>query len=190
MRSKAVVEHPDWINPITDFELKRQNLPHMQAPGSIYFTDSNTQLRAELDYQERQILYDSILFHNTSKYELDAAVVMPDHFHLLLRPLQKQEGYYPLPEIFHSIKSFSARKIMELRNERVAGSLRAASFDGGNKSKWMLKIFQDENYDHIIRNERDYNEKLWYIIKNPVEAGLVARAEDYPHLYCPAIGKI
>jgi hypothetical protein len=36
---------------------------------------------------------------------------------------------------------------------------------------------------HIIRNEKDYYEKLRYLIMNPVEAGLVSRAEDYRWLY-------
>ena len=202
-----MVEHPDWIDPITDFELKRQNLPHMQAPGSIYFTDSNTQLREELNEAEKQILFDAILFHNQKKYDLIAAVVMPDHFHLLLKPLQKGDGYYSLPEIFHSIKSYAAQKI---RQHRVGGSILAASSEvpessqvhskAGSKDAAShakkgfrvtdpIKIFQDENYDHIIRNEKDYREKLWYIIMNPVEAGLVAKAEEYPYLYCPEIGK-
>ena len=54
----------------------------------------------------------------------------------------------------------------------------------------IAKIFQDENYDHIIRHEKDYREKLWYLILNPVEAGLIAKAKNYPYLYCPAIGKV
>jgi putative transposase len=162
---------------------------------------------------ERQILFDAILFHKEKKYDLIAAVVMPDHFHLLLKPLPKGAGYYSLNEIFHSIKSFSAQQIRKhrvggsIQSDRVGGSILAASSaipdisqaksKAGSKDAAShafrvgnpIKIFQDENYDHIIRNEKDYREKLWYIIMNPVEAGLCARAEDYPYLYCAEIGK-
>src|SRR5437868_118711 len=113
-----------WIEAVTDFTLTRQDLPHMQSPGSYYFTDSNTHNREILSEEERDIVFNSILFHNGTKYDLDAAVVMPDHFHLLLHPKEKgDEGFYSLPEIFHSIKSYSAQQI---RKMRVGGSILAA----------------------------------------------------------------
>lgn len=34
--------------------------------------------------------------------------------------------------------------------------------------------------DHGVRNEQDFMEKLDYIHKNPVRAGLVEKPEDYP----------
>jgi hypothetical protein len=45
------------------------------------------------------------------------------------------------------------------------------------------KVWQDEYYDHIIRNERDYFTNLNYLIFNPVEAKLVERPEDYKWLW-------
>jgi REP element-mobilizing transposase RayT len=100
----------------------------------------------------------TLRLHDGVKYELDAAVVMPDHLHLLLKPLPKKNGFYSLSEIFHSIKGFVAHR--------------------GSGTLW-----QDDNYDHIIRNEKDHNEKLIYLINNPVEAGLVERYQDYRWLY-------
>jgi len=97
---------------------------------------------------------------DTKKYALDAVVVMPDHFHMILRPLEKSSGgYYSLREIFHSIKSFTAHKI-----------------EGG-------VVWQDENFDHLIRNGEDYDEKLQYLIWNPVKSGLVNSPWDYTWLY-------
>ena len=136
----------------------------MQLPGSYYFTDSNTFNRIILSDRERDLVMQAIRFHDGTKYHLVAAVVMPDHFHLILHPNIKDAGYYSLPEIFHSIKSYTANKLKR-------------------------QLWQDENYDHIIRNERDYLEKLWYLVMNPVEAELVSRPEEYKWLYCPEIGK-
>jgi REP element-mobilizing transposase RayT len=147
-----MTEHPDWIDPIADFELRRQNLPHMQAPGSIYFTASNTQLREELSFEERKILYDAILFHRETKYTLDAAVVMPDHFHLLLRPLPKGSGYYSLPAIFHSIKSFSAQQIRKIRvGEGAPWAILAASSDRPENLKAKSKAGSKDAASHAFR---------------------------------------
>ncbi len=193
-----------WIEPIEDFTLTRRNLPHMQTPGGYYFTASNTWHRRELDDWERDLIFATIVLHNGTKYILEAAVVMPDHFHLIMKPLLKSDSsYYSLPEIFHSIKSYTAKQIAA-RDRELSRVARAAlgtgsesegtRAEGGTshavRRKRGVQIYQDENYDHIIRNERDYNEKLNYLVMNPVEAGLVERPEDYRWLYCPAIGKV
>jgi len=143
--------------------MTRRRLPHMQHKGSMYFTDSNTSDRQELSDEERDIVFSSIKFLDGKKYDLEAAVVMPDHFHLLMSPLPKGKGVYSLSEIFHSIKSFSSHQI-----------------DRGT-------LWQDENYDHLIRNEADYLEKFRYLVDNPVVAGLVEKAEDYRWLYYKGI---
>jgi REP element-mobilizing transposase RayT len=238
-----------WIEPIEEFTLTQRNLPHMQTPGGYYFTASNTWHRRELDEWERDLIFETILLHNGTKYILEAAVVMPDHFHLILKPLLKVEAsYYSLAEIFHSIKSYTAKQIAARDRElsRVAraalgtgsasegtraeggtshastshastshastshastshastshastshastshASAGHASASHATRRKRGVQIYQDENYDHIIRNERDYNEKLNYLVMNPVEAGLVERPEDYRWLYCPSIGKV
>ena len=41
-------------------------------------------------------------------------------------------------------------------------------------------FWQKESYDHAARNEREAGRIRRYIEDNPVKAGLVARAEDYP----------
>ena len=194
-----------WIEPIEEFNLTQRNLPHMQSPGSYYFTTSNTWQRCELDGWERDLILETILLHNGTKYILEAAVVMPDHFHLILKPLLKGENsYYSLAEIFHSIKSYTAKQIAardrELTRSHAEGgmshaentdpSVARAALGTGQRRKRGVRIWQDENYDHIIRNERDYNEKLNYLVMNPVEAGLVGRPEDYRWLFCPSLGKV
>ena len=149
----------DWVKPVSEFTFTRQNLPHMQSPGSWYWTEANTWDGLLLTDEQCDLIFETILLHDGKKYDLEAAVVMPTHVHLILKPLLKNErGYYSLAEIHHSIKSYTA-------------------------NYFKIRMWQDENYDHIIRNEKDYLEKLRYLVTNPVEAGLVARAEDYRWLY-------
>ncbi len=134
----------------------------MENKWATYFGTSNTWNRNVLSAKERDILFSAIKFLDGRKYDLEAAVAMPDHFHLLVRPLRKGEGVFSLSEIFHSIKSFASHKI------------------------GRGVIFQPEHFDHLIRNEADYWEKFQYIVKNPVEAGLVENADDYRWLFYQA----
>jgi putative DNA methylase len=41
-------------------------------------------------------------------------------------------------------------------------------------------FWQRESYDHWVRDEQEFGRIRAYIENNPVRAGLVARAEDYP----------
>lgn len=133
----------------------------------------------------KDIVFSAIKFHTGKKYELLACVVMNTHAHCILKPLEKfmQEptGKMPVPlksmpplafhslaEILHSIKSYSSNQINI--NEKRKGS-----------------VWQDENYDRILRDEVELTEKLNYIINNPMKAGLVERHQDYKWLFCTGV---
>ena len=41
-------------------------------------------------------------------------------------------------------------------------------------------FWQEGFYDHIIRDERDFQRRIDYIHKNPLTSGLVKEMPDYP----------
>ncbi len=96
-----------------------------------------------------KIVADALLHFNNQRYILDEWVIMPNHVHVLVKPL----GEYKLPDILHSWKSFTANKI----NEQL----------GTKGQVWM-----HESYDHIVRNEKAFEAIRNYIRQNPVKAGL------------------
>src|SRR5206468_5564832 len=117
---------------------------------------------------------DAILRHclhdNGKKFVLHAAVVMPDHVHLLLTPLQDESGWvYGLPAILKTIKGVSARSINKLLG--TSGP-----------------IWQEESFDHVLRSQESLEEKLEYIRQNPVRRGLVKTPEDYRWLWVETWG--
>ena len=42
-------------------------------------------------------------------------------------------------------------------------------------------LWQPEFFDHLLRSDESRSEKWSYIRENPVDAGLVTRAEDWPY---------
>jgi REP element-mobilizing transposase RayT len=140
-------------------------LPHWQEPGSVYFITWRCIKGIILSSQERTITLEAIRYWEGRKWKVYAAVVMPEHVHVLARPLQLAEGrVVDLSEILHSIKSFTSHKIQKRRKEQ--GS-----------------IWQDERYDRIVRDEMEFAGKWEYIRHNPVKKELVQKSEDYPWLY-------
>ena len=89
-------------------------------------------------------------------YTLHAFVVMPNHVHVLLTP------QVAVPKLLCTIKAFTAR-----RANQILGST--------GKPFW-----QDESYDHWVRDAREFERIAAYIEWNPVRAGLVDRVEDWP----------
>ena len=153
------------FQPVKEFKTYRRNLPHWQSPGSVYFITFRTFRSVILSEDARDIVLDSILFWKDKKFGLYGAVVMPDHAHLILQPLEKaQLCYYSLAEILHSIKSYSAKKINQLSSNSVP-------------------VWLDENFDRIVRDENELLEKMTYIKNNPLLTSLVEEAADYKWLY-------
>jgi putative transposase len=153
------------FQPVQSFHVSRRNLPHWQEPGRVYFITWRCRDDVVLAPEERRITIEALQYWDGRKWTLYAAVVLPDHVHVLAQPLQKTEGgWFDLAEILHSIKRFSARKINQERG--VQGSL-----------------WQDERYDRIVRDDVEFLEKWQYIRNNPLKAELVLYPEDYPWLY-------
>jgi len=88
-------------------------------------------------------------------FALFAYVVMPDHVHLLLSTFESA-----LPAIIGGWKS------------RVAVGIAKAPRKPG-------AIWQARYFDFVLRRASDFSKKLAYIHENPVQAGLVARPEDW-----------
>ena len=101
------------------------------------------------DPERSKIITDTLLHFNGERYELDEWVVMPNHVHVLVRPLGKNQ----LAEILHSWKSFSANQI----NAHL----------GKTGSFW-----KKEYYDHIVRDLEELLRIRKYIRDNPKKAGI------------------
>lgn len=130
----------------------RRKLPHKQWIGKTYFLTFTTRKRAELSPGSRDIVLQTCLQGNGKIFELHAVVVMPDHVHLLLTPLEDECGTVSVPEITQAIKSASAHRI----NKYL-----------GRKGR----VWQEESFDRAMREMENTQGKIEYMMGNPVRAG-------------------
>ena len=85
---------------------------------------------------------------------IDNYVIMPNHVHLLIRispvdggvraPRPTENGSVSITEVIKAMKSITTRKI-------------------------GTKIWQTSFYDHVIRNDEDYQTRFRYIKENPAK---------------------
>src|SRR4030042_4170940 len=91
----------------------------------------------------------NILHDHGKKYDLWCVVVMPDHVHLMMQPRQKEPGvWFDLAEISKGIKGVSSRRI-----NQILGT--------------TGKVWQEESFDRIVRDQKGIEEKLNYMYFNP-----------------------
>jgi REP element-mobilizing transposase RayT len=153
--------------PMTEpkLKIKQRDLPHWEMDGSVYFITFNTWKRLELTPAARQVVMDACKFFDNQRYHIFTLVVMPDHVHMLMQPLPKcDREFWSLTSIMHSIKSYSAKQIPKTMPH-------------------IGVVWQSERYDHIIRNQQEF-ENIWeYIRQNPVKAELSNTPESYPFFW-------
>ncbi|MDF1814433.1 MAG: transposase [Verrucomicrobiales bacterium] len=100
--------------------------------------------------RNRQIVRDAFAAFDGDRYEIGACVVMPNHVHAVIRPIDQN---YPLDKILHSRKLWTSRKINEALNQKGP-------------------LWQEESFDRIIRDPAHLWKTIQYIGNNPKLAGL------------------
>ena len=75
------------IDPRKSSELvvRRRNLPHLEVPRATYFATFRCRSSADLSAQARDLVMAAIVKCDQASIDLDAAVIMPDHAHLISR---------------------------------------------------------------------------------------------------------
>jgi REP element-mobilizing transposase RayT len=143
-------------------ELKHKKLDH--------FYDREFQIKIE-EYLDRgigacelgqaaiaEILIRSLLMFNGERYILAAWVVMPNHGHILLKPLPG----FSLTSIMKGLKGNTANQ--------------ANKFLGRKGRFWHPDYF-----DRYIRDETHFRKTVRYIENNPVKAGLVETPDQWEY---------
>jgi len=103
-------------------------------------------LSEELAARDAAPMYDSLAY-----------VVMPDHFHWLVR----LKSNVPLGCAVRLVKGRSARRVNRQRGRSG-------------------RIWQAGYHDHALRLDEDVESAGQYLIHNPVRAGIVSDVDEYP----------
>ncbi len=132
---------------ITDADFRRRIETYLdQNYGSQWLTDPRI----------ASLIQETILNLDGKSYKLIAWVIMPNHVHILIRPL---DGH-PISEIMQTLKSFTSHECNKILQ-------RKGSF-------WYKEYF-----DRYIRNDRHFQATVKYIEENPVKSRLCKNPEDW-----------
>jgi REP element-mobilizing transposase RayT len=91
-----------------------------------------------------EIVANALHHFDKKRYELSTFVVMPNHVHILFRPLENHR----LPDIMHSWKRFTAREINKALGQEGT-------------------LWQPDYWDRLIRSQEHFDWITRYITNNP-----------------------
>jgi putative transposase len=91
------------------------------------------------------------------EFLLTAWVFLPDHWQAIFYPRHR----LTISQVMEAIKDGVTKRVNRSRRE-------------------VGRLWQPRFFDRALRTVREYHEKVQYIHLNPVKAGRVGRAEDWP----------
>jgi putative transposase len=110
--------------------------------------------------------------HRFYPFRLAALVILPDHWHGLIRPgtgKTRTAGTQPRPTSSSISQSVTIEQVVGAVKRNVLRDLRAK-----RRSIWQARFL-----DHRIRDEKDFLHHLEYIRLNPVKHEYVSEPDEY-----------
>jgi putative transposase len=120
------------------------------------------------------LVAEAIRYRDGKDYDLIAYSIMPNHMHLvfgvgvpdLVEPVGQIDNLSdkPVSKIMQSLKRYTAREANKILGRRGA-------------------FWQDESYDHVVRDSNELERIVLYVLHNPVKAGLIEHWRDWKWSY-------
>ena len=132
----------------------------MFATGPLYFVTFCTHARQRFLAKD-EVHAAFVFFAKRADSQFNVAVgryvIMPDHVHLFVRG---GDNFSLGPWI---------------------GALKQSLAKAATLSRATGQIWEEGFFDHLLRNNESYSQKWNYVRQNPVRAGLVRLAADWPY---------
>jgi putative transposase len=142
------------------------------ATGATYFFTVVTFKRRPFLIEPRclKALREAIIeVREEMPFGIDAWVLLPDHFHCIW---SLPDGDFDYSGRMGRIKAAFSKQRRFLQSENISSSMHKHRESG---------LWQRRFWEHIIRDELDYEQHMNYIHYNPVKHGYVAAVRDWPH---------
>ncbi|MBK8817026.1 MAG: transposase [Methylococcaceae bacterium] len=139
------------------------------VPGATYFFTVNlAERKNRLLVNNAELLKEVIRqVKSAHPFEIEAIVILPDHLHAIWTLPENDNDFSTR---WGLIKAGFSRRIE--KDERVSSS---------RKSKGERGVWQRRFWEHLIRDEKDFERHVDYVHVNPVKHGLVTQVSQWPY---------
>ena len=138
-----------------------------------YYLTLVTQGRKPLLVDNIDLLRDAFrLSKQKYDYSIEAIVILPEHLHMIIRPKIAAE----YSKIIRHIKRSFVYALDRETKEQAKAELSYTKYKRAHAGIW-----QERFYEHTIRDEKDWLEKMEYIKHNPVKHHYVENTADWEY---------
>ena len=139
-----------------------------QAGGTYFFTVNINNRKDTLLTDHINLLRDCVAaVKQRHPFHIDAMVVLPDHLHSIWTLPENDSAY---ASRWRMIKASFSRKLP--KSEVISQS----RLSRGERGLWQRRY-----WEHLIRNNDDFERHMDYIHFNPVKHGHVGHASEWPY---------
>jgi REP element-mobilizing transposase RayT len=128
---------------------EQQHLKRLSSVRIEQYLDCGTGSCSLRMAQIATLVADTLQLFDEKKYRVFAWCVMPNHVHAIVRVFPT----HTLAEVLHSWKSYTAKEANRILKSHGA-------------------FWQREYYDHLLRDEVEFERAIKYVVENPGKAGL------------------
>ena len=135
------------------------------ADGYSYYLTLVTHRRKPILIEHIELLrYAFKLSKEKYHYKIDAVVVLPDHIHMIITPREAMD----YSKIISSIKRSFVYGLDQKTKDEAKAEISSSKYHRQHSGIW-----QERFYEHTIRDEKDWLEKMEYIRTNPLKHNYV-----------------
>lgn len=114
------------------------------------------------DERVARLVAEALCFRDKKVYDLLAYCIMPNHVHMVFTV---ERSAASLSKILQSLKAHTAMEANKILCKNGA-------------------FWQHESYDHVVRDGKELERIIAYVLHNPVKAGMVSNWEEWKWSYC------
>jgi len=145
------------------------NYKRIFLDGYKYYITIVTHERNPILVENITLLRESFVYAKTLfDFEIDEIVIMPDHLHMIIDVANAIE----YPKIISSMKRYFSKHC----ESKYYDSMKQSK---SRENAGYMPIWQKRFYEHTIRDDKDYNQRVEYIQSNPVKHGYVDTIDDW-----------
>ena len=139
--------------------------------GYSYFLTVTTYKRNPILIENIGLLRKSFAFAKSKfDFNIEEIVILPDHFHIIIT-VERAADY---PKIISTIKRYFSKHCDSKYTKDITQS-------SSRIKKRYSPVWQKRYFEHTIRDEKDYAQKIEYMKYNPVKHGLIDNADDWKY---------
>jgi putative transposase len=136
-----------------------------------------------MDERIASAMTEAIKYRDGKEYDLFSYCIMPNHVHMIFGT-----GKHEILGVGQNDILSTTGEVNKLSNKSLSKILQSLKRYSAHEANKILQrtgsFWQDESYDHVVKDAVELERLIYYILYNPVKAGLVKNWRHWNWTYC------